>query len=263
MNKLNSVEKVGDIWLKRNDLFAVANNAKGGKAEGVNWFIQDGIAKGFDTFVTTGSRYSPQCELVSNLCEHYGVKCHLFMSKAKEDTDVIKAIKYNPNSTLHQPFDRGSFQNVMNSKADNYARENNYYFIPFGMQSHKAVDIVARQVGNVPDGVKRIVVPIGSGVTFCGVLKGVKAFKKDVDVLGVITGADPYRVIKKFGPAIWDKVSYKLTTYAPNTRTVRDRYFKKVDAKVGDVQLDPIYEAKCYEYLQPNDLLWIVGYHTI
>lgn len=36
-------------------------------------------------------------------------------------------------------------------------------------------------------------------------------------------------------------------------------YSHRVSARVGDVTLDPIYEAKCVRFLFPGDLLWVVG----
>jgi hypothetical protein len=33
-----------------------------------------------------------------------------------------------------------------------------------------------------------------------------------------------------------------------------------VDADLGGVPLDPVYEAKCLEFLRPGDLLWIVAH---
>ena len=36
-------------------------------------------------------------------------------------------------------------------------------------------------------------------------------------------------------------------------------YHESVIAYVGDYQLDPIYEAKCREFLREGDVLWVVG----
>ena len=40
-------------------------------------------------------------------------------------------------------------------------------------------------------------------------------------------------------------------------------YSMKTDYEIDGVKLDPIYEGKCYPYLQEGDLLWIVGYHEV
>ena len=36
-------------------------------------------------------------------------------------------------------------------------------------------------------------------------------------------------------------------------------YSQRVRARVGELSLDPIYEAKCVRFLFPGDLLWVVG----
>jgi hypothetical protein len=38
------------------------------------------------------------------------------------------------------------------------------------------------------------------------------------------------------------------------------KYGQRVDAVWNDIELDPIYEAKCVGHLVPGDLLWIVGH---
>ncbi|KKK60758.1 hypothetical protein LCGC14_3021180, partial [marine sediment metagenome] len=36
-------------------------------------------------------------------------------------------------------------------------------------------------------------------------------------------------------------------------------YHTNVDAKIGGIKLDAVYEAKCIPFLEPGDLFWIVG----
>ena len=266
MNDLNPVQYVDGIYLKRNDLYTIGG-CNGGKAESADKLIRDGIAKGYDTFVTSGSRYSPQCLIISNLCEYYKVKCHVFMPLG-DDTKVITALKNNANTTLHQPYRQGSFQNVLNSLADKYAKEVGGCLIPFGMRDRRNIEAIAKQCENIPDVCKRLVVPVGSGMTLCGILHGLAQIERtDIKVVGVITGGKPQETLDKFAPKpllIGKPVpKYELIWYGGENIIPRNRYFMRTDYKIGDVQLDPIYEGKCFEVLLPNDLFWIVGYHEI
>ena len=40
-------------------------------------------------------------------------------------------------------------------------------------------------------------------------------------------------------------------------------YSMKTDYSIDGIKLDPIYEGKCYPFLEKSDLLWIVGYHEV
>ena len=259
---ITPIEKVDNIYVKRNDLYTIGK-CNGGKAASAYQLLLDAKEKGYKDVVTSGSRYSPQCEIVSNLCEMMDMKCHLVMPKG-DTTKVIETIENNPNSVLHMPYGRGSYQNVLNSYAKNMSIENNYYLIPFGMQCVKNVTLIAEQVANVPKEIKRIVVPVGSGMTLCGILQGLVNYNRyDVEVVGVITGGDPTKVIHTFSPKFVKLPKYTLETFYPDAPKPRIRYATKVEAYIGDIELDKIYEAKCKEFIRDGDLFWIVGKHDI
>lgn len=256
---LTPVEIRDGVWLKRNDLYLI-HGCNGGKALGANNLIQKGLSLGYNSFVTVGSRFSPQCDIVSAICEYYKVSAHLFMPRGAE-TSVIKNIKNRVKSELHRDSKVG-YTNVLISYAKKFSELNNCYYIPFGMKCVENIKCVANQVKNIPDSIKRIVVPVGSGVTFCGILHGlVKYHRTDVKVLGVITGANPEKTIRAFSP-ICNPIKYSLVKYQENLIPSK-LYSLKVDASIGGIKLDPIYEAKCAKFLHNGDLFWIVGYHDI
>jgi len=132
--------------------------------------------------------FPPQCEIVSNLAEYYGVKCYVVMPLG-EDTKITSVIKNNLNTMLLQPYSRGGYQNVLSSYCKKFAQKTNSYLIPFGMQTIKNVKLIAKECENIPKEVKRIIVPVGSGMTYCGILQGLVDFNRyDVELVGVITG---------------------------------------------------------------------------
>ena len=53
------IEKVGNIYLKRDDKFEIYG-VKGGKARSAYQLIKQGLEDGYKEFVTAGSRMSPQ-----------------------------------------------------------------------------------------------------------------------------------------------------------------------------------------------------------
>ena len=251
---LAPVEKVNGIYLKRNDL-NVFCGCFGGKAEcAFNMMSKAPVKK----FVTCGSRDSLQCEMVSQMCDMLGYECHIFIPSGK-DTKTTLRISKCETTTLHRV--ENGYTVVVNKRAEDFARENNMTLIPFGMQSMTAVDIIANQVRNIPDDVTRVVVPVGGGITMCGVMNGLVRYNRtDVHVLGVITGKNPDKVIKMYEP--WfNPIKYKLAPYKDVSPA--KRYAMRVDCAVGHVLLDPVYEGKCYTFLNEGDLLWIVGYHEV
>jgi len=50
---------------------------------------------------------------------------------------------------------------------------------------------------------RRIVVPVGSGLSLAGVLIGLQFIGRVVPVLGVVVGRDPARLLNKFAPQSW------------------------------------------------------------
>ena len=259
---LASIDYIDGVYLKRCDLLEYAGS-KGGKAEGAYNLIKDGISNGYSEFVTIGSRLSPQCEIVSNICNNIGLTCDLFMPKG-QDTLVTNKIKSRNNCTIHDDLGRGAYTNVLIYRAKKFAKENNKYFIPFGMLCKKNIDIISEQAYNIPSDVNRVVVPVGSGTTMIGIIKGLnKMNRKDVEVVGVITGSiNSKDVVSRYVPRLFNNIKYDFVEYITGIKP-KYVYTKVTDEYVGNVHLDPIYEGKCKKFLKPNDLLWIVGYHDI
>ena len=247
---LTPVQEVNGIYLKREDLFEFAG-CSGSKVRGALYIIQKAMEQGYTSFVSLGSRFSPQCEIISCICEEMNLKCHLFMPGSKEKTLVMEHIEMNKNTTLHYIL-KGGYTNVLISRAKKFAEENGFYFINFGMEMEETIDIIGCQVENIPNYIKRVVMPIGSGMNFCAVVNGLERYHKDnVQVVGIYVGKDPMRTICKYTPMF----NFK------NHKVIKSeyRYEKELNETIGDVILDPIYEAKCKKYLCEGDLFWIVG----
>lgn len=256
------IDYVDGYYLKRCDLLEYAG-AYGGKAEGAFNIIQDGIAKGYTGFVTVGSRFSPQCDIVSAICNTMMVSCDLFMPKGK-DTLVTKAIQSRDRCSIHAPLSRGAYTNVLIAYAKKFAQDNNKCFIPFGMLCKKNIDVIAKQTYNIPEYIHRIIVPVGSGCTMIGIIQGLKEINRlDIEVIGVITGSSTSRkTVTSYIPKLFNPIKYSFVEYISGIKP-KYVYTTVTDETIGDINLDPIYEGKCKKFLNPGDLLWVVGYHDI
>lgn len=234
------------IWVKREDLFKCFD-VNGSKARVALYLIQKSIANG-EEVVTAGGRDSYQCEIISDICQHMGVVCHIFMPDGQE-TESIKRCTRNSLTQMHM--ERPGYNNVVISRAKRFSENHKCMYIPFGMECAEAIAINKNQVANIPHGVKRIVIPVGGGMSLCAVARGIKDLDIRIPILGVVTGMDPQKTIAKYiGDN--DKPDVELVQ-------AKTEYRHMVKANIDGIELDPIYEAKCIDYIKDGDLLWIVG----
>lgn len=251
-NELTPVQRVGEYWLKRDDLFEVCG-VNGGKARAAYEQIKKAVAAGAPGIVTAGARESPQCEIVSCICESMHVPCFLFMPRGRE-TSILKTISQNTFSQV--VVQKVGYNNVITAHAMEYAKANGLFYVPFGMECAENVKTTMLQVQNVPHGVRRVIVPFGGGMSMACVLNGLTLFRRyDVRVLGVQVGRRSLKNLEKFySPFVGCEVDFELVA------SPLDYHDAPAETSLYGVELDPIYEAKCLPFLKPGDLLWVVGH---
>lgn len=240
---LTPVERRGEYWLKRDDLLSIGD-VRGGKVRSC-WHL----AQGATGLVTAGSRQSPQVNIVASIGKALGVPVRVHTPTGELSPEVQDAQRKGATVVQHA----AGYNNVIIARAREDAAAAGWREIPFGMECAEAVKQTRRQVANLPSEVKRIVIPVGSGMSLCGVLWGLKdCGRDDVAVVGVRVGSDPAKRLAQYAPSDWQTrvtlVASSLDYHAP----------APTDSLEG-VLLDPIYEAKCLPFLQPGDCLWLVG----
>ena len=245
---MTPVQRVGDVWLKRDDLFDF-DGSRGGKVRACLQIVTDAMENGTVLgLVTAGSRQSPQANIVATIAARYGLPCRAHVPAGDETPEMRAATARGATLVPHRP----GYNTVIVSRAATDATESGWLEIPFGMEHPAIVQATAAQVANLPDDVQRIVVPVGSGMALSGILHGLLATGRHIPVLGVQVGADPTKRLAKYAPKGWRDMATIVQsdldyhTHAPIT-------------VIGGVRLDPVYEAKALPFLQPGDLLWIVG----
>lgn len=241
LNETTPIEKHGQYWLKRDDLFRAAG-APGGKAR-TCWHL----AQGATGLVAASHRLSPQMHMVARVAEVLGIPCVIHTAGGESD-QIEDARSHGAQFVRHAP----GYNNVLIARAREDAEARGWREIPFGMESQTAVDLTAKQVSAFPRGVKRVVVCVGMGISLAGVVKGLTDRKSPLPVLAVSVGTkNPERFIDKWAPKNWrDRVEL--------VRSPKE-YHDLVHADIDGVLLDPVYEAKCVQFLQPGDLLWVIG----
>ena len=252
LDELTPVEYYEDegVWLKRDDMFEIYG-VRGGKARSAYQVILELLKQGYKTIVTAGSRQSPQCEIVSFICESMGVDCKLFMPFGG-DTSVITNIKNNSHTEIIRV--RPGYNNIIVARAREYAENRGCGYVPFGMECARNVEVTSEQVRNIPMECSRVVVPVGSGMSFSSIVTGMSKYGIEKPLLGVRVGKDPTKIINEYAFGL-DLMDYEIVESGVD-------YHEPVEAYVGGYNLDPIYEAKCFEFLERGDLLWVVGHRV-
>ena len=123
------------------------------------------------------------------------------------------------------------------------------------MECWEAVYQTALQVKSLVEPYKqgkfsRIIMPIGSGMSLSGVLWGLLYWGIDVPVIGVQVGGKYEKRLQVYAPKDMDLTTVKST---------HDYHKYYENNQIGDLKLDPIYEAKCLDFIEEGDLLWVVG----
>jgi 1-aminocyclopropane-1-carboxylate deaminase/D-cysteine desulfhydrase-like pyridoxal-dependent ACC family enzyme len=238
---LTLCERVGDVWLKRDDTFSVAG-VRGGKVR-TCWRL----AMGSTGLITAGSRASPQVNIVAHVARRLGVPCRVHTPTGGLSPEVQAAEGCGAQVIQH----KAGYNNVIVARAREDAQRLGWTEIPFGMECWEAVKQTSSQIANIPLDAGRLVVPVGSGMSLAGIVMGLREAGRALPILGVQVGADPTKRLDKYAPG-WRRsvqlVSSGLDYHKAATRV-----------HIGGVLLDPIYEAKCIPFLRPNDVLWCVG----
>ena len=237
---LTPVERHGALWFKRDDLFTVAG-VSGGKVR-TCWHL----AQGAIGLITAGSRSSPQVNIVAHIAKALGIPCRCHVPTGKLLPEVEAAANAGAEIIQHKP----GYNSVIVARARTDAIAQGWFEIPFGMKCDEAPRQTASQVRNLPNDIKRIVVPVGSGMSLAGVLRGLQATGLSIPVLGVVVGANPIKRLNQYAPLGWQNMCQLVESGVPYDKEVKPDF---------PVTLDSIYEAKCVKFLQADDLFWIVG----
>lgn len=235
------IERHGDIWIKRDDLFEIGG-VRGGKVR--TCFV---LAQGARGLVTAGSRASPQINIVASIGRHMGIPVRAHCPMGALSPELLSAQEKGAEIIQH----RAGHNVVIIARAREDADARGWTEIPFGMECSEAVYQTSQQYVDIPRDVKRIVVPVGSGMSLCGILAGMDRFRDWRPLLGVVVGADPWKRLERYAPCFWE-----LNCVLKNSGS---DYHAALHRSIDGVALDPHYEAKCVDFLEAGDMLWSVG----
>lgn len=245
------------ILLKRDDTFHI-NGVRGGKVR-TCWFLSQG-AKGL---ITAGARHSPQVAIVARIAKTLGIPCRVHVPRGDATSEIISAEKDGAEVVRHFP----GYNTVIISRArEDASVGSGWVEIPFGMECQEAVTQTRKQVESIntvwggcktAPWPKRIVVPVGSGMSLAGILWGLSDYGLNIPVLGVSVGAEPTERLDRYAPPDWRQRCVLVRSEIGYNKEHEEDI---LISKGYHVALDTIYESKCVSFLEHGDLFWIIGH---
>ena len=276
LNDLTPIEFHNGIFFKRDDLYQPFKDIplSGGKVRQAISLIANNekyIKKecNGNIYSSTGVD-SPQGVIVTKVAKDFGFNSTVFIGGAKIDTIKKNYLLMNiltSGGRIDYHIKIG-YENVLNSyirKLKDGGRK--FFHVKFGINLEKdpesILNSVANQVQNIPKDLDYLVVPCGSCIMLCGILKGLNKYQiYPKNVVGIqISGIDRTKTIE----------SILGKNYFPYKFIVSKdyNYHKKIKVEIGKgFTLDPIYEAKAYMYMinhmkeeieNKKVLFWVVG----
>lgn len=241
---LTPVERYGRVFLKRDDLYQLADvPVCGGKVRAIY-----ALAQGARYLVSFGSRYSPHVHRVAAVAAFLDIPCRLHIASGANTPSVQAAEDLRAQIIRY----RAGYLSVLQARAREDAHASSSTLIPFGVVCQEAANQVSAQTANLPTDMQRLVIAVGSGITLAGILQGLREYCRATPVLGVCVGKDPTPILDTYAPIGW-----RHQVELVHSPLKFEEHAKKT--QLADITLDPVYEAKCLPYLQPGDLLWVIG----
>jgi len=242
--ELTPIEVIGNYFFKRDDFFEFCG-VSGGKVRTAK-ILCEKVTTGL---VSAGSRSSPQIKILSCISNYLRLPFIAHTTTGELSDSLKECLKFDNVSIIQNKY---GYNSVIIKRAKDDAKKLNYSYIPFGMECIEAIHQTKEQVKNLPfKEIKRIVVPVGSGMTFCGIANGLNELNIKIPLVGISVGANPFKRLKKYLPMFYNNYEIKYS---------KNKYSDKIlDNDFMGIKLHPIYEAKCIPFLQEGDLLWIVG----
>lgn len=271
IGKLTPVENHDGMYFKRDDLFKPFQDIplSGGKVRQCLSLLAlkyDYIKENCNNSVVTGTGMtSPQGIIVTKCANYFEMKSCIFIGNTKPESIRKNTLMMNvlyQGGRLNYDSKQG-FEVALNATIKRTQPE--AYHIKFGINAQEAPEAIigstSNQVQNIPDELDYIIVPCGSCIMLSGILLGIKKYGKRVkNIVGIqIAGYDRTGTIQNL---IKEDLPYNLLLSKDYP------YSRKVKRVVDGILLDPLYEAKAYDYMMKymlNDinkkkvLFWIVG----
>lgn len=270
---ITPIEKMGDIWVKREDLahWDSLDYPSGSKVRQYLDMASRSVRDNqYPPCLVGCSANSCQQIYVAAAAKQLNTKGIIYTAKRKMQTE---ATKYCADLGAEIVEVRPAYLSYVRKQAHQRAIDEKHVI---KWDQSAAIKDTMAQCENVAEiagntGIKRIIVPTGSGLTAAGVILGLTWCG-----LGGHPECPKVLVVTTSPMATLDGIR-KLRDHTAKSFPMAGSWFTDVDlirseipydipvvAKLPDgTPLDPFYAAKAFKYLEPGDLLWSPGLRPV
>jgi hypothetical protein len=270
---LTPVEKIGNIWFKREDQFSPDGIHNGSKFRQLIWLFSRAKFPGVVSGAVTGS---PQLPMTAACAKHYGMKCVQFTGAMKGM--ALAGKKLGARTKLVNP----GYAPLLNKRARDYAARRGWLHIETNITvTTSDADIEAfhrvgsEQVRNLPDHMETLIIPAGSRNSAVSVLYGLHRYPPKS--LKKIIFMHINKNLAKHENEMWARLNACGVGALPYQFETHDvfangytNYEKLMPFSYGPLAMHPRYEGKCWNFITDNPtvfrpymndktLFWIVG----
>lgn len=278
---LSPVELRSGMFYKREDLACLPVGVNGSKLRACEHLIGRAARAGAKRVISAASVLSPQNAMAAVLAERHGLGCTVIVGGTRPDTAIRHpSVRMAVDHGARLEFAAVGYNPALQSYARKLAATDpDAYWLQYGITTPPGADrgelrdfhtVAARQTENLPEEVRTLVVPFGSGNTAAGVLLGLSQHRpRDLERV-VLVGigpdrrtwlADRFAAMGSVLPA-YEHLDLHGSGYAA--------YGDKMPGTADGIRLHPTYEGKVVRYLNEHrpdwwarrdstTCLWIVG----
>ena len=266
---------------KREDLCSLPSGVNGSKLRACDHLIRQGAAAGARRVISAASVLSPQNAMAAIVAQRYGLGCTVVLGGTRPST----AFKHRSPALARDygasfEFVGVGYNPVLQAHAEKLHRcDPQSYWLQYGITTPPGAparelrafhQITADQTANLPEGIRTLVVPFGSGNTGAGVLMGLvqKAPASLERVILIAIGPDRRPWLRERFEAMG--VSLPRHRVIDLHGTGYAAYTDSMPGQADGITLHPTYEGKVVRYLDEKapdwwvrrdgtTCLWIVG----
>ncbi|MBD3407741.1 MAG: pyridoxal-phosphate dependent enzyme [Candidatus Lokiarchaeota archaeon] len=185
---------IDNLWVKRDDL--TENAAGGNKIRKLEYIIADALEQECDTVITIGAIQSNHCRQTAAAAAKAGIRCILLLAGEEPESDIGNLlldkilgaeVKFYPDDTFHTLPKRMDM--VMETLRDFGL---NPYAIPAGGSTPlgclgyiSAMEELKDQMISKEIDFDKIIVPVGTGGTYAGMILGAYVNDIEADIIGI------------------------------------------------------------------------------
>lgn len=258
------------MWYKREDHHRNAYGVNGAKYRLARHLISTAVVEqGVEAVVTAQSVRSPQAAITATLCEEMDLDCYVVVGASKPET-AVKHVSIRIAVEAGAMLDtscRGAYNNIIQPYAARLAESLKAYQMPYAISPpaeaapealEAALAVGGAQVENLPDGIKILVIPFGSGNTTAGIFYGLWKYPlRDLERI-VLVGVGPDRT-----QWVWDRLgilSINQAVLPPVEHQPLHGWFAEyadlMPETLDGIVMHPTYEGKVVRYLNSAKPEW-------